>query len=136
MSYFLLLVGSLGVWRLTHLLAAEDGPWDLVVRLRRAAGHGVWGRLLDCFYCLSLWVAAPFAAALGWGWRSRLLLWPALSAAAILIQRVIPDPASDPDLTHRAEAHPAPARYVEDEEAPDVLRQPQDHLADAHGAAP
>lgn len=129
MSYFLFLVGSLGVWRLTHLLAAEDGPWDLVVRLRRAAGHGVWGRLLDCFYCLSLWVAAPFAAALGDGTRSRLLLWPALSAAAILIERWLPDPH------HRPAAPPAAASYFEDEEVPDVLRQPQDRLADAPGPA-
>jgi len=115
----LLLVGALGVWRLTHLLAAEDGPWDVIVRLRRAAGHGVWGQLLDCFHCLSLWIAAPFAAVLGAGWRARLLLWPALSAAAILIERWASAPR------RRPEAEPAAARYFEDEEeVPDVLRQP------------
>jgi hypothetical protein len=46
---------------LTHLFAAEDGPGDVVVRLRRAAGTGFWASLLDYCYCLSLWIAAPFA---------------------------------------------------------------------------
>ena len=40
MSYYWLVLGSLCVWRVTHLLHAEDGPWDLVVRLRRLAGAG------------------------------------------------------------------------------------------------
>ncbi len=81
-------IAVLGVWRITHLLAAEDGPGDLVVRLRRAAGHGFWGALLDCFYCLSLWVAMPFAIATGAGALERALLWPALSAGAILLERL------------------------------------------------
>jgi len=83
-----LVLGALGVWRLTHLLFAEDGPWEVVIRLRRLAGTGFWGILLDCFYCLSLWIAAPFALLLGSGWKERLLLWPALSAGAILIERM------------------------------------------------
>jgi hypothetical protein len=83
-----LVLGVLVVWRVTHLLAAEDGPWDIVIRLRQRAGAGVWGRLLDCFDCLSLWIAAPLALLLGGGWAERLLLWPALSAGAILVQRV------------------------------------------------
>src|SRR5690606_6645885 len=72
------LLGVLAVWRVTHLLQAEDGPWDVVVRLRRAAGAGFFGRLLDCFYCLSLWVALPAALAIGTDAFERLLLWPAL----------------------------------------------------------
>ena len=43
-------LGTLCVWRITHLLDAEDGPWDVVVRLRRRAAEGFWGQLLDCFY--------------------------------------------------------------------------------------
>ena len=55
------LISALAVWRATHLLHAEDGPWDVFLRLRRLSGEGMIGRLFDCFYCLSLWVAAPFA---------------------------------------------------------------------------
>jgi hypothetical protein len=88
LRFYLLVIGVLGVWRVTHLLQAEDGPWDFVVRLRGYAGTGMWGRLMDCFYCLSLWIAPPFALLCGEGWTERLLLWPALSAGAILIERV------------------------------------------------
>jgi hypothetical protein len=92
-DFYWLTVGTLAVWRLTHLLQAEDGPWDVVVRLRRAAGTGFWGGALDCFQCSSVWIAAPFALWLGDGWGERLLLWLALSAGAILLER-IPEPAS------------------------------------------
>lgn len=82
-----LLLGVLGVWRITHLLQVEDGPWDIVVWLRTRAGNGASGQLMDCFYCLSLWIALPFALLLGAGWPEQLLLWPALSGAAILLER-------------------------------------------------
>jgi hypothetical protein len=84
----LFVAAVLATWRLTHLVAAEDGPWDVVARLRRRAGAGFWGRLMDCFYCLSLWFALPLACLAGDDWRSRLLAWPALSAGAILLERV------------------------------------------------
>jgi Protein of unknown function (DUF1360) len=108
MGWYWLGLGILGVWRVTHLLAAEDGPWDAIARMRRAAGSGFWGRLLDCFYCLSIWVAAPFALAIGTDWRERVLLWPALSGAAILLERAIPAQEravyhEDPDPPERSE---------------------------------
>ena len=81
------LVGGLAVWRITHLFNAEDGPGDLLVRIRLLAGSGFWGRLLDCFYCLSLWIATPLAGLLASGWREWLLLVPALSGAGILLER-------------------------------------------------
>ena len=86
-ALYRLLLGVLCVWRITHLLQAEDGPWDVVVRLRAWAGAGALGRLMDCFYCLSLWIAPPFAWLLGTGWIEQLLLWPALSGGAILLER-------------------------------------------------
>jgi hypothetical protein len=42
----------------------------------------------DCFYCLSLWVSAPFAMMLGSQWEDRVTLWLALSGAAILANRL------------------------------------------------
>lgn len=113
-KFYWLLLGVLCVWRVTHLLNAEDGPWDLLVRLRRRAGNGPWGRLLDCFYCLSLWIALPLAVLLGQGWKERMLLWPALSGAAILLERATTRPPT---------ANSGPTYYVEDEEDTDVLRQ-------------
>ena len=84
---YLLLLGVLCTWRITHLLRAEDGPGDLVVWLRKLAGESFWGRLLDCFYCLSLWIALPFALIVGGTGIERLLMWLAFSAGAILLER-------------------------------------------------
>ncbi len=111
MRFYWLALGILGVWRVTHLLNAEDGPWDMIVRIRRRAGHGFWGSLLDCFYCLSVWIAVPFAYLLGETWSEKFLLWPALSGAAILLER----------LTCGVTKAPSPY-YTEDEERRDVLR--------------
>jgi hypothetical protein len=86
-AFYQLVIGVLVVWRITHLFFAEDGPWDVVILLRRRAGDGFWGKLLDCFYCVSLWVAAPLPLLFAGGWTERLLLWPALSAGAILLER-------------------------------------------------
>jgi hypothetical protein len=88
MKFYWLTLGTLTVWRITSFLQAEDGPWDVVIRVRRLVGEGFWGRLLDCFYCLSVWIAAPIAYLLGQSWLERALLWPSLSAAAILLERV------------------------------------------------
>jgi hypothetical protein len=92
-----IVVGALCVWRVTHLLNAEDGPYAVLVRLRRAAGSGLGGQALACFDCLSLLLAAPVAFAIGAGWPARLLLWPALSGAACLLQRAV-TPALFPGL--------------------------------------
>jgi Protein of unknown function (DUF1360) len=75
------------LWRVTHLLSVEAGPFGMFTALRRAGGHGFFGKLLDCFYCLSLWLAIPLALLTGMGWAQRLLLWPALSGAACLLEQ-------------------------------------------------
>lgn len=83
MNIFEFLVCALAVWRVTHLFAAEDGPFGLIARLRQRAGTGVWSGLMNCFYCLSLWIAVPFALLIADGWREWIVVWLALSAASI-----------------------------------------------------
>ena len=56
-----LVVAALATWRVTHLLAHEDGPWDVVVRVRERLGRSLAGSLMDCFNGLSLWIAAAAA---------------------------------------------------------------------------
>jgi hypothetical protein len=81
------LLAALAVWRLTHLLSKEDGPFDCIFLIRQKAGAGFFGSLLDCFYCCSVWVAFPFAWRLGSGWFEKLLFWFALSGAACLLEQ-------------------------------------------------
>lgn len=110
MRFYWLVLGVLGVWRITHLLHAEDGPWDGLVRLRRRLGAGFIGSLLDCFNCSSLWIAFPVSFTIVDGWPERLLLWQAISGGAILLNR----------LAERLAAAPA-ASFMEDEDV--VLRE-------------
>ena len=105
-----LILGILAVWRVTHVLWGEDGPGRIFVRLRRLAGTGFWGRLMDCFYCLSVWVAAPAAWVLGGTWTERVLLWLGLSGGAILLERATAMASSlHPPAAWHVENLPGPA---------------------------
>jgi len=75
----------LALWRLTHLFSQEDGPFDLVLKFRKLLGQGFFGNLLDCFYCLSIWIAVPFAFLLCNDWLQGIITWLALSGAACLL---------------------------------------------------
>jgi hypothetical protein len=83
----------LATWRVTHLLAEEDGPFDSMLKLRAKLGASTVGRLMDCFQCLSLWIAIPFAFTVTrspWAW---VPAWLALSGAACLLERLGHEPA-------------------------------------------
>jgi len=80
-------IAAIATWRLTHLLTEEDGPADLVLRLRIRAGDSRAGDLLDCFYCASIWVSAPIALMIVPRKRDTPLTWLALSGAACLLER-------------------------------------------------
>jgi hypothetical protein len=117
MHFYWLILGILSVWRITHLLYGEDGPWDIFVRLRKLAGRSFWGKLLDCFYCLSLWISVPFAYFIGESWKERGLLWLAFSGGAIVLEKL-----TNHNLTF-------PAEYREDEEKKDgVLRRQEEKV--------
>jgi hypothetical protein len=80
-------VAVLATWRVTHLLAGEDGPGDLIVRLRVALGESWVGKLLDCFYCLSLVIAASAALFVTRDLLECLFVWLAASGGACLLER-------------------------------------------------
>jgi Protein of unknown function (DUF1360) len=80
-------------WRLTHLLAEEDGPADLVVRFRKLLGNSFVGRMMDCFYCLSVWIAAPAALFVTRRPVEWFMNWLALSGGACLLERLTTQPA-------------------------------------------
>jgi hypothetical protein len=83
---------ALAIWPAAHQLARENGPWNLIVRLRVSLGSGILGRLMDNFYCLSFLLSLPPAI-----WMSRSLMgffiqWLALSAATCLLGRATQGP--------------------------------------------
>ena len=121
MQYYWLIIGILAVWRVSCLVNSEPGPWGAFKRIRRRFAGTVFGDLVNCFYCLSVWVSAPFAFVLNDTWKGRLLLWPALSAGAIIIERTV----------HRETYAPMPV-YYEDQEEDHVLRQEPDRESIHH----
>lgn len=109
-SLYRFILGVLSVWRITHLLNAEDGPWDVLVSFRKLLASGIGGELLDCVQCLSLWIALPFALMLGDHWPEKLLLWPALSAGGILLERL--------SLPNTPDYFESPGPIAKEKEAP------------------
>jgi Protein of unknown function (DUF1360) len=82
----------LATWRVSHLLASEDGPWDSLARMRRWLGRSALGRLMDCFGCVSMWVAAPISFFAVRRLPELFFCWLALSGAAFLLERMHPEP--------------------------------------------
>jgi hypothetical protein len=95
--WFRLTLAVLATWRVTHLLALEDGPGEIIATLRLRLGHSFLGKLMDCFYCMSLWVAAPLACCVMSKWSEWPLIWLALSGAACLLER----PVEPPVIMHK-----------------------------------
>ena len=79
---------------MTHLIAEEDGPANAIVRVRARLGTSLAGELMDCFYCLSIWVAAPVTLTVTRRPREALGTWLALSGAACLLERVTEKPTT------------------------------------------
>jgi hypothetical protein len=114
MSWLDCALAALATWRFTHLLVVEQGPWNAIGRLRSGLSGTILGEALDCFYCSSLLVSILMAAVLGRTFLDYFLLWPALSAAAILLENI------------SASFAPPVASYVEQEELNDeLLREEQ-----------
>jgi uncharacterized protein DUF1360 len=103
-----LVLAVLATWRVTHLLASEDGPGEIIFRFRRLLGQSPAGKLMDCFNCLSLWVAAPMALFVSRQPAEWFMGWLAISGGACLLERmgrepVVVQPAPQPlqgDLKH------------------------------------
>jgi len=90
------LLMALATWRLMTLLMYEEGPWQLLTRLRGRLGilHDddgpmAWptsmpGAIFRCSSCMGLWMA-PVVLAL-W-WTAPVVIWAlALSGAANLLE--------------------------------------------------
>ena len=52
-----LLLTVMAVWRVTAMLMYEVGPYGIFVSLRRGLVKVGLGRMVGCFYCLSLWTS-------------------------------------------------------------------------------
>lgn len=87
--WFRFIVAVLATWRLARLVAREDGPFELIVKLRERASGGFAGQLMDCPYCLSLWIAIPFASTLADSALAWIAAWLAISGGASFLENLL-----------------------------------------------
>jgi len=91
--YFALSV--LAVYRVSHMIANEDGPLDVFVFIRERAGQKSWiGRGLNCVLCISFWLSAIPAAmtilSVGFfrsNFESFILYWFAIAGGVLVIHK-------------------------------------------------
>lgn len=97
-----ILAAALAVWRITHMFENENGAFDFIKRRRVWLRRALLASLAEFFYCLSLWLAVPFAFLLAASWLDRVMLWPSLSGAAVILNHLVetplqvPSPCEDP----------------------------------------
>lgn len=81
-----LLLGSLGVYRLARMIATEEGPFGVFEAIRnsveRLFGAESWvTNGFNCPMCVSFWLALAVAAAAGVWW-----LWLPIAGGACFLQ--------------------------------------------------
>jgi hypothetical protein len=102
MSVTNLLILILAVWRISSLLVNEDGPFNVLGRLRHRLGvrfdeysqpygENELAKALTCTWCTSIWVGVAFAVLYALAPTAVLIcsLPFALSAGAIVVDGVI-----------------------------------------------
>ncbi len=91
-------LAALVCFRLAELIAVDDGPGDVFMRLRIRAGSydrdeqgriktGT-GRLLACPYCLGIWWALAFAVWLDGISAEMAVVWFALAGAQAFLETI------------------------------------------------
>ena len=86
---FQFVVAVLATWRVAHLVAREDGPFDVIVRIRARAGNSTAGHLMDCPHCIGLWIAMPFAWWLATNPATWVAAWLGIAGGSSLAQRLV-----------------------------------------------
>jgi hypothetical protein len=83
-----LTIGGLAVYRVSHMIAFEDGPGDIIALMREGAGANRIGKLMDCPFCVSVWAALPVSMLFSNTVNELILNWLALSGASVVIERL------------------------------------------------
>jgi len=65
-SIFIFLLSTLAVWRIGHMILDENGPFNVFGKLANYTDKlkykdGGLKQLLNCFYCMSVYLSIPFS---------------------------------------------------------------------------
>jgi hypothetical protein len=87
------IIAALAIWRVSRIVAAEDGPFDLLAkaraRLRVNEQATWWQRGATCIACTSFWLGLGFAFSMMGFTFGALVYGLALSAAATVLMRKV-----------------------------------------------
>jgi hypothetical protein len=95
-DWFLFVLLTFATYRVTQLLVYDDGPLDLIFKLR--AMMGVYdldqngesktnlGKLFSCPYCVGFWLAIPAALVPAGNIKSFIILWLAIAGSQSFLE--------------------------------------------------
>ena len=83
----LFVIVALATWRVTALVAYEQGPFGVLGGLRRLMVRLRLGQLVACFHCLGFWVAGVAALVVYGVEMSTLLFWLAIAGSVSIVER-------------------------------------------------
>lgn len=86
MSVYTLALATLAVYRISYLIALENGPFFIMAKIREIIGNRLgwdsWLALgITCPLCISFWLTLLVAWLLGGGW----LEWLGMAGAVLTI---------------------------------------------------
>ena len=94
MHWFVLALGSLATFRLSHLVTKERGPLAIFERFRNAmpGGRSSPRELVNCIWCFSLTASALVCLLLWLGglrldWTYWILHWLSFSSISLLVNK-------------------------------------------------
>lgn len=92
MDIFYFVLAALATFRVSRMVALEEGPFSIFTKLRGRFPQTGWvGRGLACPMCISFWVALVFAPLVVQPFQPGLyiVVFLALSGAAVIIYRLV-----------------------------------------------
>lgn len=90
MTWFSFILALLAVYRVSHLLTQEDGPFDLFSTLREKLGQATWvGRGAACLLCVSFWLSALPAFYLARTYVEFALYWGGIAGGVLVIRKYL-----------------------------------------------
>lgn len=79
----------LAVYRISYMMAKEEGPFSIFLSLRDAFDQSTWiGRGLNCPLCISVWISSVVASVMLYGTQDILgfiRLWLAIAGMCLII---------------------------------------------------
>lgn len=83
MIWLAFILAVLATWRVSYMIAREDGPGDVFALMRERVGQSTWyGRGLHCVLCISFWLSLPAALIAGLPW---FIGWLGVAGAVTVI---------------------------------------------------